>query len=46
MRFAYDPPGVRSGLAISAAALAMLLVWLGVALYGAKRAGDRLVEAD
>ena len=46
VRFAYEPPGVRSGLAISAAALAMLLVWLGVALYGAKRARDRLVEAD
>jgi hypothetical protein len=46
VRFAYEPPGVRNGLAISAAAIAMLFVWLGVALYGAKRAGDRLVEAD
>jgi hypothetical protein len=46
VRFTYEPPGVRLGLAISAAALATLLVWLGAALYRSKSAGDRLVEAD
>jgi hypothetical protein len=46
VRFAYEAPGVKSGLAISAAALAMLFVWLGAASYRAKGARDRLVEAD
>jgi len=46
VRFVYEPPRVRPGLAISAAALALLFFWLGAALYGAKRSRDRLVEAD
>lgn len=46
VRFVYEPPGVRTGLAVSAASLLMLFVWLGAALYRAKGARDRLVEAD
>jgi hypothetical protein len=46
VRFTYEPPGVRRGLAISAAAVAMLFVWFGAALHVAKRTRDGLVEAD
>jgi len=46
VRFVYEPLGVRRGLAVSAAALAMLFVWLGAALYSAKGARNTLVEAD
>lgn len=46
VRFTYEAPGFRRGLSISVAALSILLVWLGVALYVAKGARDRIVEAD
>ena len=46
VRFTYEPPGVKHGLAISAAALLMLGIWAGMALYVSKRSGNRLVEAD
>jgi hypothetical protein len=46
VRFIYEPPGVRRGLQISGAALLLLLLWLGAALYRAKGARDRVVEAD
>ena len=45
VRFAYEAPGFRRGLQISAAAVSLLLIWVG-ALYRTKRTRDRLVEAD
>ena len=38
VRFAYDAPGVAGGLRITLLAIAMLLVWAGIASYSAARA--------
>jgi len=46
VRFTYEPTSFFRGLLITAIALAALLVWLGAALYAAKRARNRLVEAN
>jgi hypothetical protein len=37
VRFTYDPPGLVRGAQISIAAIAVLFLWTGVALYAARR---------
>jgi hypothetical protein len=41
VRFHYDPPGFRLGLLVSTAAMALLILWLTGALYGARRSSLR-----
>jgi hypothetical protein len=45
VEFRYESAPLWRGMKISAAALAVLVLWLGVALYRAQRTGDRVVQA-
>ena len=39
VRFAYDPPGVKTGVAIATLSIAALLLWTAGAAYAVRRAG-------